>query len=81
MANQQPYRIKTISQYHHILDLPKPEHPLISVIDLASFKQATISEPLSLIYDFYCISMKGTSILSKSMVNSNMTLTKGSCRS
>ena len=58
MANQQPYRIKTISQYHHILDLPKPEHPLISVIDLASFKQATISEPITLIYDFYCISMK-----------------------
>jgi AraC family transcriptional regulator, transcriptional activator of pobA len=58
MANQQPYRIKTISQYHNILGLPKPEHPLISVINLTSFKQASINEPLSLIYDFYCISLK-----------------------
>ena len=58
MANQQPYRIKTISQYHQVLGLPKPEHPLISVIDLSSFKQAAIGEPLSLIYDFYCISLK-----------------------
>ena len=58
MASQQPYRIKTISQYHNILGLPKPEHPLISVINLASFTQAAINEPLSLIYDFYCVSLK-----------------------
>ena len=58
MANQQPYRIKTISQYHQILGLPKPEHPLISVIDLSSFTQASMSEPISLMYEFYCIAFK-----------------------
>jgi len=58
MANQPPYRIKSINQYHQILGLPKPEHPLISVIDLASFTQASMSEPVSLMYDFYCIALK-----------------------
>ena len=58
MVNHQPYRIKTISQYHQILGLPRPEHPLISVISLASFTQAVMSEPLNLVYDFYCISLK-----------------------
>lgn len=54
----QPYRIKTISQYHQIIGLPKPEHPLISVINLESFKQVPLSEPISLVFDFYSISLK-----------------------
>jgi len=58
MKNQQPYRIKTISQYHQILGLPKPEHTLISVINLESFEQASVKEPVMLMYDFYCISLK-----------------------
>jgi len=58
MTNKQPYRIKTISNYHQILGLPKPEHPLISVINLESFTQASINEPMNLMYDFYCISLK-----------------------
>jgi len=58
MANQPPCRIKTIGQYHQILGLPKPEHPLVSIVNLASFKQATIKEPLNLMYDFYCLSLK-----------------------
>ncbi len=58
MASQQPYKIKTISQYHQILSLPKPEHPLISVISLASITQASMNEPISLMYGFYCISLK-----------------------
>ena len=58
MSNQQPYKIKTINQYHQILSLPKPEHPLISVINLASITQASMSGPISLLYGFYCISLK-----------------------
>jgi AraC-like DNA-binding protein len=58
MANQQPYRIKAINQYHQILGIPKPEHPLISVINLESFIQPPMPEPVSLIYDFYCIALK-----------------------
>ena len=58
MPYKQPYRIKTISQYHQILGLPKPEHPLISVLNLASFKQVSMDEPMSLMYEFYCIALK-----------------------
>ena len=58
MANTQPYRIKTISEYHKLIGHPKPEHPLISVINLESVKPPIINEPISLIYDFYCIALK-----------------------
>ncbi len=60
MVNKQPYRIKTISEYHKMMDLPKPEHPLISLINLESLTHFPISntEPVSLIFDFYSISLK-----------------------
>ena len=32
MKSIQPLRIKTISEYHKVRGLPKPEHPLITVI-------------------------------------------------
>jgi len=60
MANQQPYRIKTISEFHQLRGLPKPEHPLISVVDFAAFKHQHPSEnnPTSWVLDFYSISLK-----------------------
>lgn len=58
MTLKAPYRIKTITDYHRILGLPKPEHPLISVINIGSFEQPAIDEPISLIFEFYCISLK-----------------------
>lgn len=58
MAGIQPLRIKTISEYHRIMELPKPEHPLVSVIDLGALKPLTSDEPISLVFDFYSISLK-----------------------
>src|SRR5437868_6254301 len=54
----QPLRIKTISQYHQVMGLPKPEHPLISVINLESIKPSPGNDPISLVFDFYSISLK-----------------------
>jgi AraC family transcriptional regulator, transcriptional activator of pobA len=54
----QPLRIKTISEYHQIMGLPKPEHPLVSVINFESIKKLPYSESISLIFDFYSISLK-----------------------
>ena len=54
----QPLRIKTISQYHQVMKLPKPEHPLISVVELDQIEHPPGSEPLLLVFDFYSISMK-----------------------
>lgn len=56
MKNLQPNRITTISQYHRAMGLPKPEHPLISVITLDQLEP--VKEPISLIFDFYSISIK-----------------------
>jgi len=54
----QPLRIKTISQYHKVMGLPKPEHPLISVINLENITHPPANEPISLVFDFYSISLK-----------------------
>lgn len=58
MANTTPLRVKTISDYHRVMGLPKPEHPLISVINFESIKQLPYKESISLVFDFYSISMK-----------------------
>ena len=54
----QPLRIKTISQYHQVMGLPKPEHPLISVINLEAINHPRSDEAISLVFDFYSISLK-----------------------
>lgn len=53
-----PYRIQTIIEYHRLTGLPKPEHPLISIIDISMLKPAVTDEPFNLVFDFYCISLK-----------------------
>lgn len=58
MSNLQPYRIKTITEYHRLLGLPKPQHPLITVINIESLTPPVIDGPVSLIFDFYFISLK-----------------------
>lgn len=57
MTVTQPHRFKTISEFHQFRDLPKPEHPLISVINLEHITHLAESE-LNMIKDFYSISLK-----------------------
>ncbi len=54
----QPRRIKTISEYHKVMGLPKPEHPLISVINFESIKSLPYDGATSVVFDFYSISLK-----------------------
>lgn len=58
MKNKQVRRIKTINEFHRLRGLPKPEHPLISVINLESVMLSSREEPESLVFDFYSISLK-----------------------
>jgi AraC family transcriptional regulator, transcriptional activator of pobA len=58
MNSRQILRIKTISEYHQVMGLPKPEHPLISVINLETVKHMPGDNPISLVFDFYSISLK-----------------------
>lgn len=57
MANIPTHRFKTISEFHRFKGLPKPEHPLISVINIELFEQMPVGE-MSTISDFYCMALK-----------------------
>lgn len=58
MKNNQFHKIKTISEFHQFRNLPKPEHPLISVINVGNVKHLHINEPMHLVLDFYMIGLK-----------------------
>jgi len=58
MKNKEPHQLKTISDYHHFRNLPKPEHPLVSVVNLESVRQLRDNEPKALTQNFYSIALK-----------------------
>lgn len=49
---------KTISEFHEFRDLPKPQHPLFSMVDVSWVTHLHQDEPMSLVFDFYCIAIK-----------------------
>jgi len=51
-------RIKTISEFHQLRGLPKPEHPLISVIKVKTIKHLHPDELKNLTLDFYMVALK-----------------------
>ncbi|MFC6100403.1 helix-turn-helix domain-containing protein [Olivibacter domesticus] len=56
MTNATPYRIKSITEGHRLAGLEKPHHPLISLVDVAKFKNH--SDINAVIFDFYVVSLK-----------------------
>jgi len=60
MAKDALVHIKTISQYHRLLGLAKPEHPLISLsrFEDIQYNSALISQ--AVIHNFYSIALKKT---------------------
>jgi AraC-like DNA-binding protein len=53
-----PHRLKTISEFHQFRQLPRPQHPLVSVINFADIKRMREDEPKSLVNEFYTIALK-----------------------
>jgi len=53
-----PYHITTIAEYHRLMELPKPSHPLISVIKFADVKRSRGKCPASILHNFYSIALK-----------------------
>jgi len=49
---------KTITEFHRFRQLPKPAHPLISVINIETVRQLLSEEPINLFFDFYFIALK-----------------------
>ena len=58
MANQKPLHLKTISEFHELNGLPKPEHPLISIVDYAKLCKFTSENSTPLLFGYYTISLK-----------------------
>jgi AraC-like DNA-binding protein len=58
MTGTKPIRVKSISEYHQLNGLPKPEHPLISIVDYAKIVHSPDRNPAGLIFDHYTISIK-----------------------
>jgi len=50
--------IQSIAQLHQLLQLPKPKHPLISLVQFEDFPKITIDQRTRLITDFYQITLK-----------------------
>ena len=57
MAANTPLRIRTISELHQLRGLPKPEHPLISVINFADIKEKKEGSK-NLVQGYYSIALK-----------------------
>ncbi|MEO5893512.1 MAG: helix-turn-helix transcriptional regulator [Ferruginibacter sp.] len=58
MKKDQPYRIKTISDFHKLIGAPAPGHPLISVVDIKPFEHIPEGIPGNVMNGFYNISLK-----------------------
>ncbi len=56
MATAKPYRLKSISEIHRLMGMPKPNHPLITLIDVSGLRNDT--EIQAVLLDFYVISLK-----------------------
>ena len=53
-----PYTIKSIAELHRLLEIEKPKHPLISVIDFSKITCFSDEKLRSVSYGFYCIALK-----------------------
>ncbi len=59
MPNKPPFHIKSISQYHQLMGLPKPQHPLVSVVRFDDIKTHSGENKIgSIMFDYYTVALK-----------------------
>lgn len=58
MNNKQIYRFNSIAEFHKMSGLPKPEHPLVSLVDYGLVDYQTDETEISWMQDFYSIGLK-----------------------
>lgn len=58
MENTKPNRIKSISEFHRLRGLSKPDHPLISVLTTEDFTKLADQITMNVVFDFYFIALK-----------------------
>ncbi len=52
------YRINSISDYHKVANLPKPEHPLVSLIDYSQVNYPEHEDEITILQGNYSIALK-----------------------
>lgn len=52
------HQIKSISDFHKLAGLPKPEHPLVSLVDYGAVNYDTEDDEVTLVSPYYSIAMK-----------------------
>jgi AraC family transcriptional regulator, transcriptional activator of pobA len=58
VKKEEPYKFTSISDLHRVLGLPKPLHPLVSLVDNAAISIEKQNLPSSFLLDFYKVSYK-----------------------
>lgn len=58
MKNNKTYFLNTVSELHHFLNIKKPAHPLVSVVNLDEINSCVAEEMLTIVYNFYTIYLK-----------------------
>jgi len=58
MENSQIHQINSISEFHKLRGLPKPEHPLISLVDYSAIEHRSENNQISWVQNFYTIGLK-----------------------
>lgn len=58
MKSKNIYTFNTINQFHSMAGLPKPEHPLVSLVDYSLVEYQTDEKEISWIQHFYTIGLK-----------------------
>ena len=58
MSNLKIHQFKTIAEFHKISGLPKPEHPLVSLVDYGMVEYQTDEKEISWVQNFYSIGLK-----------------------
>ncbi len=58
MKSSAPHHLKTIAEFHWFMELPKPLHPLISVINFEDIKPVSANKPKNIIHYFYSVALK-----------------------
>jgi len=53
-----PIRLKTISEFHKLWKLPKPQHPLVSIIDYTHIDHALVNPEQPVILNCYSVTIK-----------------------
>ena len=58
MSNKQIYRFNSIAEFHKMSGLPKPEHPLVSLVDYVMVEYQTDETEISWMQNFYSVGLK-----------------------